>query len=130
MANSIISRTPARNPRNPAEREVSEYDGIWINFGIQTKDPDSGEEVFVRIGRGVPVSDLVVKPVYNNMDPAFAAEVGLQNDVIQQLQQRALQLEAGESIDVRMLSVSMLRRNEPVEATATEKPGTKFDIFA
>lgn len=120
---SVISRT-SRTAAAPAE--VSEFDGLWLNIGVQQGTEE--DSTFVRLPRGVAVGDLKTKKVYDNTiagNPDYAGEVKLMNDLITLIQNRALTLEEGESVPLK-LEVQLYRRQEASEEAVT----TKADLEA
>ena len=128
---SIISKptnAPASNVRNI--REPSEFDGLWLNPGVNIQGED-GTAKFVRLSRGIAVSDLKIKKLYDSMSPEFAAQIKLENEMTQQIWNHCRKLEEGEAVDVPQLSIQLYRRNEEVDASTIEDATTeKFDLFA
>jgi len=112
-ASKAISTTAAR--RNN-ESENDEFAGFWINAGVYM----GTDEKFVRLPRGIAVSDLKVRKIYETMDPEFAAQVETMNEVILAIQEACLTanngkpLAEGESIPVE-LSLRLYRRQEEAE---------------
>ena len=102
--------------RGSYEEERSEFEGIWVNLGVHMKGEDDKDSTFVRLPRGVAVSDLNPRKVYDNMDPEFAAQVTLMNQIIDLIQQKGLELEEGESVPIN-LEVQLYRRKEEVAPT-------------
>lgn len=121
MSVSLVSnRTSTRRSGNTQEREVSEFDGLWINVGVNTKDEETGEENFVRLPRGIAVADLQTRKVYENMNEDFAADLNLTNSIIEMIREAGLQLEEGESKNIN-LSVQLYKRQEAVETAPVSK---------
>lgn len=114
---SVISSNTRKtsNVRNIREDNNDEFEGIWLNLGVQMKGEDDEESTFVRLPRGVAVSDLKTRKVYDSMDPAFAAQVNLMNQIIELIQRKGLELAEGESVPVN-LEVQLYRRQEEAEA--------------
>ena len=105
---AVISVPSARRP----VINDDEYQGLWLNVGIMQVGAEEGDEPsFVRLPRGVAVSDLKSRKIYDNMDPDFAASANLMNQLISEIQKKALTLKEGESIPVN-LSVQLYRRQE------------------
>lgn len=103
----------------PADREVSEFDGFWINAGIYMgDDPETAK--FNRLPRGIAVSDLKLRKLYETMDPEFAAMVEMGNEMILAIQEACLTgnggkpLAEGQSIPIN-LSTVIYRRQEEAE---------------
>lgn len=119
---SVIS-TPSKRTNNNRRDEVSEFDGIWLNIGVQMGGEGEDEPTFVRLPRGVAVSDLQVRKVYATMDPDFAAQVTLMNQIIELVQAKGLTLEEGESVPIA-LEVQLYRRQEE-ENVAPSKADNK-----
>lgn len=115
---SVIS-TPTRRTNNNRRDETSEFDGIWLNIGVQMGGEDGADPVFVRMPRGVAVSDLQVRKVYSTMDPDFAAQVTLMNQVIELVQAKGLELEEGESVPIA-LEVQLYRRQEEEDVSPSK----------
>lgn len=103
-----------------AASEASEFDGFWINAGVfmtEEGQPESDNK-FVRLPRGIAVSDLKVRKVYDTMDPDFAAQVSMMNEMILAIQEACLTagengkpLAEGQSIPIQ-LSCMLYRRQE------------------
>ena len=119
---SVISKTS--RPSTPAAgtpRTPKEHDGIWLNLGLITDATEENPDgKFVRLPRGVALSDLDVRPVYPTMDPDFATELTLMNQVITQLKDKGLTLAEGESVSIG-LEVQLYRRQEEQEAVVPSK---------
>jgi hypothetical protein len=114
-----------RNASTPAEAD--QYDGLWLNPGIfvATDGDESGEnKKFVRFNRGVAISDLKVRKIYETMDPDFAAEQMLLNERIEAIQAKALTLQEGEHIVVNLPMV-LYRRMEEANVAPTPKADRK-----
>lgn len=115
-----------RTTRAPLVAEVSEYEGLWINIGVLQVGAEEGDTpTFVRLPRGVAVSDLRPRKIYDNMDPDFAGQANLMNQLIIEIQKKALTLEEGESVPIN-LTVQLYRRQE--ESTKTETPTANADL--
>jgi hypothetical protein len=101
-----------------AQTEVSEFDGFWINAGVYTSEDEDAK--FVRLPRGIAVSDLKARKVYETMDPDFAAQVELMNEMILAIQEACMTgnngkpLAEGQSIPIN-LSAVLYRRQEEAE---------------
>ncbi len=115
-----------RGKRAPIIEGDDEFQGLWLNVGImQIGDEEGDEPNFVRLPRGVALSDLKPRKIYPNMDPDFAASAHLMNQLITELQKKALTLKEGESIPVN-LSVHLYRRQE--EAVQADTPAANEDL--
>lgn len=118
--------------RRPAIITDDEFQGLWLNIGIMQAGENEGDEAtFVRLPRGVAVSDLKPRKIYDNMDPEFATQAVLMNSLIQEIQKKALTLKEGESIPVN-LSIQLYRRQEEsVQApSAVENQDLADALFA
>jgi len=121
--------------RKPAKSEYapSEFDGLWINAGVLVpceasdtgallQEPEEGSDKdakpsyakFVRMPRGIAVSDLKPRKIYDSMDPSFAAEASVMNSVITEIQNAATNLEEGEAIPIN-LELQLYRRQEETD---------------
>lgn len=137
MAYSLNSdRKTAGNTRGrTSEREVSEYDGLWVNVGVQSEEvnEETGEtEIkFNRIPRGIAVADFVDHRVFASSNPQWAKEANLINGIMDLIREAGLELEEGESKPLN-LSVQLYRRQETVEAApapAASKDKLKSQLF-
>jgi hypothetical protein len=127
---SVISVKPnTRGSRAPIIGETSEYDGLWINVGVHmaAAEGSDADPAFVRLPRGVAVSDLKERKIYDNMDPEFAGQANLMNQLIQEIRKKSLTLAEGESCPIN-LEVTLYRRQE--ESTQTETPMANADLAA
>lgn len=103
-----------------------EFQGLWLNLGVFQSSNDEGvEPKFVRLPRGVAVSDLNPRKIYDNMDPDFAASANLMNQLIAEIQKKARTLTEGEAVPIN-LEVQLYRRQE--EAAATNSPADNEDL--
>lgn len=116
-----ISRrtTTAQTQGRTFEREESEFDGLWINVGVNMKDEESGETSFVRLPRGVAVSDLKPQKMYASMDPDRAAQANLMNQLIDMIQTRASELGEGEAVSINLEAQLYRRQEETVAPVST-----------
>jgi len=120
---SVISKTSQRTAATNSrpERQPDEHDGIWLNLGVITGiTEDTPDGKFVRLPRGVAVSDLKARPVYKTMDPDFAAELTLMNEFITQIKEAGLGLEEGESISIG-LEVQLYRKQDEAETVDADR---------
>lgn len=120
MAFTLATNNGRRtNNAAPAAREESEFDGLWINVGVETalEGTDGEEAKFVRLPRGIAVSDLVDHKVYASTNPDWAEEANIANAVMEAIRQKGLTLEEGEAVTME-LSVQLYRRQEQVEQVA------------
>lgn len=114
-ASKAISTTAARKGN---DSENDEFAGFWINAGVYMGTDENAK--FVRLPRGIAVSDLKIRKIYETMDPEFAAQVETMNEVILAIQEACLTanngkpLAEGESIPVE-LSLRLYRRQEEAE---------------
>lgn len=107
-------RGNTRNTRRQSEE--SEFDGIWLNLGKTSKDTGN----FVRFNRGVALSDLIPKKLYEGMDDEFRSESVFMNKMLKALQTKAETLDEGESVSVK-LEVVLYRRQEGLDNDGSEK---------
>ena len=116
MATRTVMTSGRRNTR---QQESDEFDGYWLNIGPETENED-GEVQFSRLNRGVAVSDLTTRKIYENMSDEFKGEVAITNEVVEALREACPDLEEGEGIKVN-LAVYLYRRQEGVEVAPTAK---------
>jgi hypothetical protein len=99
--------------------ETDEFNGLWINAGVLQASPKKDVAPnFVRLPRGIAVSDLKPRKIYDNMDPEFAASANLMNQLILEIQKKALTLAEGESVPIN-LEVQLYRRQEESATAST-----------
>jgi hypothetical protein len=116
---SISARAKARSTTAAAPAAQDEYAGLYINPGIWVGTEDDPK--FVRFPRGVAVSDLFERKLYEKMDPEFAAEQDLLNQRIARIKAKALTLDEGEYV-VLNIPVVLYRKQEAVEMAPVAKP--------
>jgi hypothetical protein len=115
----------SKNARDKkAAVETNEFEGLWMNPGIFVGDEENPK--FVRFNRGIAISDLKTRKLYESMDPDFAAEQLLLNDRVEAIRARALTLEEGEHVVINIPMV-LYRRQEEADVAPTPK-AAKEDI--
>lgn len=119
---TVITSISKNARRNTSTQESDEYEGLWLNPGIFVGDEEN--QKFVRFNRGVAVSDLKVRKLYESMDPDFAAEQALLNQRIERIQAKALTLGEGEMVVVNIPMV-LYRRQEEADVAPTPKADIK-----
>jgi len=134
MALTRQTRRSLINASASNDREVSEYDGVWLNIGINVKDEDTGETNFIRLPLGVAVADIAKKKrtIHANTlrdNPEYAARVAYENEMIDQICAAALSMEAGESMPTNTLDVQLFKKNEEVETSVEEGTKPQFSLF-
>ena len=124
-ASKAINTSTAR--KAAAESETSEFDGFWLNFGAYMGDGENAK--FVRLPRGIAVSDLKQRKIYETMDPEFAAQVEMMNEMILVIQEACLTgndgkpLAEGQGIPVEF-SGMLYRRQEEAEVVRDTETAT------
>lgn len=121
---SVIQSTASKARRNNTTQDSDEFEGLWLNPGIFVGDEN--DQKFVRLNRGVAVSDLKTRKLYESMDPDFAAEQQLLNERVEAIRERALELDEGEFVVINMPMV-LYRRQEEADVAPTPK-AAKADI--
>lgn len=118
MSNRASRRAAGNRGSNaaPTIREASEFDGFWINVG-----PVQPDGTFARLNRGIAVSDLQIRQIYETTDPQRKAELTITNAVVKAIQNKAnvKTLAEGEYIVLRNLQVVLYRRMEGTEGEST-----------
>ena len=133
---SIVSKASKAVAKPAAASEASEFDGFWINAGVYMGDEEDSK--FVRLPRGIAVSDLKVRKVYETMDPEFAAQVNMMNEMILAIQEACLTageagkpLAEGQSIPIQLSCVLYRRQEEAEVVQDTEvKTSVRKALFA
>lgn len=126
---SKASKSVVSTARTTAASEASEFDGFWINVGVYVGEGEAAK--FVRLPRGIAVSDLKARKVYDTMDPEFAAQVEVMNEMILAIQEACLTgadgkpLDEGQSIPVNVSAV-LYRRQEEAEVVRDKEVSTNI----
>lgn len=118
MSNRAPRRGAASN-RGQTEgtiRQADEFDGFWLNVG--TMRPDG---TFARLNRGIAVSDLQIRQIYETTDPQRKDELTITNAIVKAIQAKAngKKLGEGEFIVLKNLSIVLYRRMEGTEGEST-----------
>jgi len=119
---SVITSISKNSRRNTSTQEADEFEGLWLNPGIFVGDEENPK--FVRLNRGVAVSDLKTRKLYESMDPDFAAEQQLLNERVEAIRERAMELAEGEYVVINMPMV-LYRRQEEADVAPTPKADKK-----
>lgn len=135
---SIVSKASKAVAKPAAASEASEFDGCWINAGVYMGEEGEDDNKFVRLPRGIAVSDLKVRKVYETMDPEFAAQVNMMNEMILAIQEACLTageagkpLAEGQSIPIQLSCVLYRRQEEAEVVQDTEvKTSVRKALFA
>lgn len=119
MSNRSTRRAQAsavRNDAGPTIRQSDEFDGFWVNVG-----PVQPDGSFARLNRGIAVSDLQIRQIYETTDPARKAELTLTNAIVKAIQSKAnaKKLGEGEYIVLKNLQVVLYRRMEGSDGETT-----------
>lgn len=118
MSNRASRRAGSSN-RGQTEgtiRQADEFDGFWVNVG-----PIGADGSFARLNRGIAVSDLQIRQIYETTDPQRKAELTITNAVVKAIQSKAnaKKLAEGEYIVLKNLQVVLYRRMEGSEGETT-----------
>jgi hypothetical protein len=111
------SKNTRRSKTMGEERTPDEFEGFWLNPGVYVGTDEKYRHV--RMNRGVAVSDLVEKKIYDSMDPDYAEELIELNKVVRAIRRRCKTLKEGESVVVN-LPVVLYRRIE--ESDVAQRP--------
>jgi len=124
-------QTKKNTNSNNRTEDNDEFAGLWINVGVQTPvdgaekgedgEYDQDDLKFVRIPRGIAISDMKNHRIYNSTNSDWAAEAALINSVMDAIREKAIVLEEGEAVPIN-LSVQLYRRQEQVESAAPSQP--------
>ncbi len=130
---SIVSQASkainAKRQTATTTTETSEFDCYWINVGVFMGEGENAK--FVRLPRGIAVSDLKQRKVYESMDPEFAAQVELMNEMILAIQEACLTtndgkpLNEGQAIPINV-SAMLYRRQEEAETVRDAEVSTNI----
>lgn len=120
---TVITSIASKARRN-APVEADEFEGVWINPGLNVATGEGDETKHVRFNRGIALSDLKPRKLYESMDPEFAAEQQLLNDRLEAILERARTLEEGESVTLN-LQLVLYRRQEEAAVAPVKKADKK-----
>ncbi|ANJ20746.1 hypothetical protein HYO99_gp12 [Roseobacter phage RD-1410W1-01] len=134
MAFQLNNRSKTtQNSARRNEREPSEFDGIWLNVGVEIEI--DGEIHFARLNKGIALADLEVakiSPRTVESNPSYAAQLSEANKVVKALQKGGLQLDHGDAAPLK-LAVQMYRTEEASqnmpEITDSDVDATAANIF-
>lgn len=90
-------------------QEASEFQGFWLNFGIEMPNGK-----VIRLNRGAAIDDLMTSVVYENTDPERAKEILLLNRVVKALRRLSnpKRMAEGEQILFPNLVAFLYRKQE------------------
>ena len=118
MSNRATRRAASSNRADAGStiRQADEFDGFWLNVG--TMRPDG---TFARLNRGIAVSDLQIRQIYETTDPQRKDELTITNAIVKAIQAKAngKKLGEGEFIVLKNLSIVLYRRMEGTEGEST-----------
>ncbi len=118
MSNRATRRAGSSNRSDAGStiRQADEFEGFWVNVG-----PIQADGSFARLNRGIAVSDLQIRQIYETTDPQRKAELTITNAVVKAIQAKAnaKNLGEGEYIVLRNLQVVLYRRMEGTEGESS-----------
>jgi hypothetical protein len=96
----------------------------WLNVGYVVGTPGEDDYRFVSLPVGIPLDTMEGLPIRSDND--FGKFTAARNNLMQQLQERAAQLEPGDEALIGLgndsgLVIQLRRVNGPVEAPATDE---------
>lgn len=120
VVTTVSKKATTARGASAAVQETNEFDGFWLNLGVQM-GTEGEETTFVRLPRGVAVSDLKPRKIYESMDPDFAAQASLMNRLITIIQSKCAGMAEGDSIPINLEVVLYRRQEESEVAPAKEE---------
>lgn len=105
---------------NDEEREPTQ---VWLNVGIPSTHPDTGEELFINLPIGIPLSDLEPQKA-NGRNESWHQIVGQKNALMEALQKLGDSLEPGEEQLVEGVSIQIRRINVESDVAPVENEVT------
>lgn len=128
-----IKRSTVLSNRNTRNEEVSEFEGGWLNIGVNTNI--DGVDTFIRLPLGVAVSDLAkrkrkITAKVKRDNPDFAARLTIENQMIDQICGAFNSMEEGDSLPTDMLDVQLFRAEPNTEDDPSTTSEASFDLFA
>lgn len=113
------NKAPTTNGNGAAKTDRPKAQ-LWLNIGYQQPVIVDGEEVeeFVALAQGIPL-DTIEKLPANSRNDSFRARQAAQNNLHDQLMQKAATLEPGEEVIVN-LKIQLRRVNDEAAPVADD----------
>lgn len=120
VINTSDNRT-ANGRNGNGNPEAEEYRKFWINIGGYTEEEENDPEgnSFVRLPRGIAVSDLIPHKLYDNSDPNWAHQVKIINGMIDFIRESCKGLKEGESVPLN-IHARVYRAREELQTNTSE----------
>ena len=113
-----------RTYRNAPAQEntvIFEPSELWLNVGFYVENPNTGEEQFVSLSRGIPLDNLE-EDIVTRPDTDFGQMLLARNQVLRDLKEAGKKIEKGSVIKLPSLQVELRRKKESVvESTDLSK---------
>lgn len=129
MAFQLNSKKTAAGTTRRSEREPSEYDGLWINVGVEVEV--DGEVFFARLNKGIAVADLEISkisPRTVESNPAYAKQLDAANKVVMALRKGGLQMDHGDAAPLKL--AAQIYRTEEASQNVPEITDSDVDAAA
>ena len=110
-----------RNQNTETEFSPAE---LWINVGFYVENPQTGEEQFVSLARGIPL-DSIEEDVVTRPDTDYGQMLLARNQILRDLKEAGMKLEKGSSRKLPMLQAELRRKRD----AATETPDLSKNMF-
>lgn len=113
-----------RTYRNAPAQEntaIFEPSELWLNVGFYVENPNTGEEQFVSLSRGIPLDNLE-EDIVTRPDTDFGQMLLARNQVLRDLKEAGKKIEKGSIIKLPSLQVELRRKKDSVvESTDLSK---------
>ena len=122
VINTSNTRTAnGRNDNGNGNPETEKYRKFWVNIGAYTEDEENDPEgeSFIRLPRGVAVSDLIPHKIYEKSDPEWAAQAKKINAIIDLIRESCENLKEGESVPLS-IHARVYRAQEELETNPSD----------
>ncbi len=101
----------------PANETVFEPAELWVNVGFYVENPNTGEEQFVSLSKGIPL-DSIEEEIVARPDTDYGQLVLARNAVLRDLKEAGMKLEKGTTKKLPNLCAELKRRREAVTETS------------
>lgn len=105
--------------------EEFEPSKLWLNIGWTIENPETGEEEFIPLTKGVPLDSMEKLKIFNSQTE-FAQKAKAINKVIDSLKAKGESMAEGEGEILPKLSVQLRRRKETVDDEGNEDMSGNF----
>ena len=117
MAWTSATEQNSRN-NNSSEKKKQDPAQFWMNVGYWSKDPETGEDVFISLPMGIAVDQMKPKNVPNS-DSSYRQMVEAKNALLEEIQKFMSGFEPGQEETISTLEIQLRRVDEANSETST-----------